>query len=74
MMSSTRRDYYEVLGISRNATKEEIKKAFRKKAKEYHPDVNQSPEAEGQFKELGEAFDALSDEKKRQVYDTYGHD
>ncbi len=73
-MSTAKRDYYEILGVQRNATAEEIKKAFRRKAKEYHPDVNKSPDAEGLFKELGEAFDVLSDDQKRQVYDTYGHD
>lgn len=73
-MSATKRDYYEILGIACNASKDDIKKAFRKMAKQYHPDVNKSPEAEGKFKELGEAFGILSDEQKRQVYDTYGHE
>lgn len=73
-MSTTKRDYYEVLGITRSANADEIKKAFRKKAKQYHPDTNKSPEAEGMFKELGEAYDVLSDSNKRQVYDNYGHD
>ncbi len=73
-MSTTRRDYYEVLGISKGASTEEIKKAFRKKAKECHPDTNKSPDAESQFKELGEAYDVLSDPNKKQVYDNYGHD
>jgi molecular chaperone DnaJ len=68
------RDYYEVLGVPKNATQDEVKKAFRKKAKQYHPDTNSSAEAEGLFKELGEAYDVLSDPQKRQVYDTYGHD
>ncbi|MEB3287894.1 MAG: molecular chaperone DnaJ [Vampirovibrionales bacterium] len=71
---STKRDYYEVLEVTRSASAEEIKKAFRKKAKSCHPDTNKSPEAEAQFKELGEAYDVLSDSQKRQVYDTYGHD
>jgi molecular chaperone DnaJ len=71
---SPARDYYEVLEVARTATPEEIKKAFRKKAKELHPDTNKSPEADSQFKELGEAYDVLSDESKRQIYDTYGHD
>lgn len=73
-MSTTKRDYYEVLGLSRGAAPEEIKRAFRKKAKEYHPDTNNSPEAEAMFKELGEAYEVLSDEQKRQIYDTYGHE
>lgn len=71
---STPRDYYEILGISRQATAEEIKKAFRKKARQYHPDVNQDPNAEHMFKELGEAYEVLSDPQKRQVYDAYGHE
>lgn len=73
-MSTTRRDYYEVLGVSRGASPDEVKKAFRKKAKECHPDTNKSADAEAQFKELGEAYDVLSDPNKRQVYDNYGHD
>jgi molecular chaperone DnaJ len=73
-MSTTKRDYYEILGVARNATSDEIKKAFRKKAKECHPDTNQNPESEALFKELGEAYDVLSDSNKRQVYDAYGHD
>ncbi len=73
-MSTTKRDYYEVLGVARTASQDEIKRAFRKKAKECHPDTNPSPEAEAQFKELGEAYDVLSDAQKRQIYDSYGHD
>lgn len=73
-MSTTRRDYYEVLGVARTASADEVKRAFRKKAKECHPDTNKSPDAEAQFKELGEAYDVLSDPNKRQVYDNYGHD
>lgn len=73
-MSTTRRDYYEILGVSRTATAEDIKKAFRKKAKSCHPDTNSSPDAEAQFKELGEAYDVLSNAEKRQVYDNYGHE
>ncbi len=71
---STPRDYYEILEISRNASAEEVKKAFRKKAREYHPDVNKDPNAEGIFKEMGEAYEVLSDPQKRQVYDAYGHE
>ena len=73
-MSTAKKDYYEVLGVTRNASPEEIKKAFRTLAKTLHPDTNKSPEAESQFKELGEAYDVLSDASKKQVYDTYGHD
>ncbi|MGE0200209.1 MAG: molecular chaperone DnaJ [Candidatus Melainabacteria bacterium] len=69
-----RRCYYEVLEVTRTATVEEIKKSFRRKAKSLHPDTNPSPNAEAEFKELGEAYDVLSDANKRQVYDTYGHD
>jgi molecular chaperone DnaJ len=70
----SKRDYYEILEIPRQASAEEVKKAFRKKARHYHPDVNQDPAAEGLFKELGEAYEVLSDSQKRQVYDAYGHE
>ncbi|MDE6120748.1 MAG: DnaJ domain-containing protein, partial [Muribaculaceae bacterium] len=69
-----KRDYYEVLGVSRDATAEQIKKAYRKKAVQYHPDKNPgNKEAEEKFKEAAEAYDVLSDEKKRQMYDQFGH-
>jgi len=69
-----KRDYYEVVGVAREASAEEIKKAYRRKARELHPDVNrENPHAEEQFKELGEAYEALSDPQKRAVYDRYGH-
>ena len=69
-----KRDYYEVLGLSKNATDAEIKSAFRKKAKELHPDVNKDdPKAEEKFKEVQEAYSVLSDESKRKMYDQYGH-
>jgi len=68
----SKRDYYEVLGISKSASKEDIKKAYRKLAKEYHPDKNKSPDAEIKFKEIQEAYDVLSDDNKRKTYDKYG--
>src|SRR3954449_11966681 len=68
------RDYYEVLGVSREATETEIKKAFRRLARELHPDVNQAPDAEDRFKEAAEAYEVLSDAERRRTYDAYGHE
>src|SRR5690554_5029929 len=65
-------DYYSILGVDRNATKEEIKKAFRKLAMQYHPDKNPSPEASEKFKLINQAYSVLSDDKKRASYDQYG--
>lgn len=68
-----KRDYYEVLGIDRNATDEKIKKAFRKLAFKYHPDHNRDDGAEGKFKEINEAYEVLSNPDKRATYDRFGH-
>ena len=70
----SKRDYYEILEVTKGASQDEIKKAFRSKAREYHPDVNKSPDAETKFKELGEAYEVLSDPERRSMYDRYGHE
>ena len=69
----TKRDYYEILGISKDASKSEIKKAYRKLALKYHPDKNQDKGAEEKFKEISEAYAVLYDDEKRKLYDQYGH-
>ncbi len=68
------RDYYEILGVSREASETEIKKSFRRLARELHPDVNQEPDAEDRFKEAAEAYEVLSDAERRRTYDAYGHE
>ncbi len=66
------RDYYEVLGVARNASAGQIKSAYRKLARKYHPDVNKSPDAQGKFTEATQAYEVLSDDKKRKMYDRFG--
>lgn len=73
MAQDQKRDLYDVLGVSRDASDKEIKRAYRKLSKKYHPDLNDSPDAEEKFKEVTEAYEILSDEQKRAAYDQYGH-
>src|ERR671935_2170455 len=72
-MATTQRDYYEVLGVSRTAGDAEIKRAFRRLARELHPDVSEAPDAEERFREVAEAYEVLSKRETREVYDRFGH-
>src|SRR5215216_7435010 len=72
-MATTERDYYEVLGVARDAPEQEIKKAFRGLARRLHPDVSEEPEAEARFREVSEAYEVLSNTETRELYDRYGH-
>ncbi|HLZ60730.1 MAG TPA: DnaJ domain-containing protein, partial [Ktedonosporobacter sp.] len=72
-MAANKRDYYEVLGVSRSASDDEVKKAYRRLAKQYHPDANKEQGAEARFIEVNEAYEVLSDTQKRATYDRFGH-
>src|ERR671932_408674 len=72
-MATAERDYYELLGVGRDASEQEIKKAFRLLARELHPDVSDKPDAEARFREVVEAYEVLSNSETRALYDRYGH-
>jgi molecular chaperone DnaJ len=71
---ANKRDYYDVLGVPRNADKQQIKKSFRRLARQYHPDISSEPDADERFKEINEAYEVLNDDEKRSIYDRFGHD
>src|SRR5690625_980955 len=73
VMLLSKRDYYEVLGVAKDATKQEIRRAYREKARKYHPDVNKAEDAKEKFIEAKEAYEVLRDEQKRAQYDQFGH-
>src|SRR3954470_19056944 len=72
-MATTDHDYYELLGVARDVDEQEIKKAFRKLARQLHPDVSEEPDAEVRFREISEAYEVLSNAETRQLYDRFGH-
>src|SRR5438270_5233360 len=72
-MATNKRDFYEVLGVARSASEDELKKAYRRLAKQYHPDTNKEQGAEARFVEINEAYETLSDPQRRTIYDRYGH-
>jgi molecular chaperone DnaJ len=73
-MATTRRDYYELLGVARSASEQEIKRSFRKLARELHPDVSDAPDAQERFREVAEAYQVLTNSETRELYDRYGHE
>ena len=72
-MATTERDYYELLAVSRTASADEIKRAFRRLAREVHPDVSKEPDADHRFREIVEAYEVLSNSERRELYDRFGH-
>src|SRR6476620_652075 len=72
-MATAERDYYELLGVARDATPDDIKRAFRKLARELHPDVSDAPDADHRFREVVEAYEVMSNSERRELYDRFGH-